>query len=32
MKRLGLVVQIERGVYARPGQHKTRQLSLLVAA
>ncbi len=32
MKRLGLVVQIERGVYARPGQHKTRQLSLSVAA
>jgi len=32
MKRLGLVVQVERGVYARPGQHKTRQLSLSVAA
>ena len=32
MKRLGLVVQIERGVYARPGQHKARQLSLSVAA
>ena len=32
MKRLGLVVQIERGVYARPGQHRTRQLSLSVAA
>ena len=32
MKRLGLIVQVERGVYARPGQHKTRQLSLSVAA
>ncbi len=32
MKRLGLVVQVERGVYARPGQHNTRQLSLSVAA
>ena len=32
MKRRGLVVQVERGVYARPNQHQTRQLSLSLAA
>jgi len=32
MKRRGLVVQVERGVYARPGEHMTRQLSLSIAA
>ena len=32
MKRRGLVVQVQRGVYARPGRHETRQMSLPVAA
>jgi hypothetical protein len=32
MKRRGLVVQVERGVYARSGQAQTQQLSLSMAA